>query len=459
MTDNRPRTTFTIGEQERSGTSCSNCGMTYLACNRNIARFGRSCCGPCNDSHHDVEVVESPPAPTTPTPEFHEVRSNANPVVHRTSDEGSQPTTICGVTLPYLVRDPRRWNGYPRRDITDCQTCFPNVVVIDNPVMECTVRSGHVSYPHTHTTDPDPLWGRPGGTPTSPRVLNPDGTETIFAKGQHLTVPNTDSSESTTTERESTMPPTPDVPGDIGDDIYPLNAAKLRGLPNGSVLTIRSRDRGEPRANRIAFGCQEWDYSALAAAHATVEYQQNNRAVVTCDVATSSQQNTFLTIAGRSINLPDVNEYARSITIKELGATDPANALVMEHGFYGCLHHRGEVLILGMGMPRPHGTTQVPLMGRLRQHGAPDAAYGGTVGVPIGLLHASSTQCTPAWPVTGAHTMMFATERRFSAVPASPAQIERADDRFEVATIPGRDIVMCDEHGVVEAPALADMPF
>ena len=332
-----------------------------------------------------------------------------------------------------------------------------HVTTTANPVQECTIPE-HPEWEHTHTVGSN-LSGDPNADSDGfIREVHPvTGDYVLFAKGEHL-IPNSDSLESTTTERESTMPPTYDVPGDIGDDIHPLTAAKLRGLPNGSILTIRSRDRGELRGSSVHFGCQEWTLDALQRAAATIEFQQpHSRIVATCDVPVTTQGD--LVIAGRRIVLSDVNDYARTITIKELGTLDPPNALVMEHGFYGCLHHRGEILILGMGRPRPHGTAQVPLLGRLRQHGAPDAAYGGTIGVPIGLLHASSTQCTPAWPVTGAFTMMFATERRFSAVPASPAQIERADDRFEVTTIAGRDIVMCDERGVVEAPALADMPF
>ena len=244
------------------------------------------------------------------------------------------------------------------------------------------------------------------------------GTEQLFANAAHIATA-TENPVTETTERESTVPE-PRFP--VGTDMYPIDGAKLVDLPIGSVLTIRSRNRGELRGGAIHFGCQSWTLDQLRQARATVEFQPNGGVVVTADVTVIDRGNGLL-VAGQRQGLGDVNEYAASIIVKEVAVVQPDNAVVMEHGFYGCAQHPDHVIIVGMGHASNRGPAR-PLVGMIRKAGGgPELT--GTVGVTEGLRHPSMSECTPVWGSTTAHTMNFASERRYSLVPCTPEQIER----------------------------------
>lgn len=286
----------------------------------------------------------------------------------------------------------------------------------DNPVQACIIHA-HPATVHTHTVGGRPSWGNPSSQPSNViREVHPvSGDYLLFAKGEHL-VPS------------SGQPAVPTGPA-IGTDLYPLQVAGLRTLHPGTVLTIYSRPRGEHRGTRLIFGCKEFEMSDLSAAKATVRYDVSGRITAECDVTLTTEMLRMeaLTVAGKRISMAELSDYASSVIVKEHGAPlPPANSIVMEHGFYGCAHHAGEVIVLGNGHARDHDPTQ-PLLGVMRPVSGSSHALTGTIGVREGMLHTAFRDCTPIYSSTTAHTMRFATERQWSAVPATAAQIERYD--------------------------------
>jgi hypothetical protein len=357
-----------------------------------------------------------------------EVRQNAAHQIHRTDQRvGLGARTLCGQRLPSTVTDPRRWRGSGTPTLTECAACFATPVD-PHPIQRCG-RRYHPDGPHTHTVS-GALYGDPAKSPVHPRVLHPDGEQVIFAKGEHLTDPTVTSCD--TPERENPMTA-------VGTDLHPMSRQALRALPVGTVLTVTSRPAGLMRGTRLHFGCKEFEHLDLIDAHATITYGDPVTASVDVTL-TQGMLTGDLVIARRRVSLGELNEYAASIVVKELGTTPVHNAIVMEHGFYGCETHPAEMFIVGT---QRSGT---PGVGRLRQHDA-DRNFGGTIVVTNGFRHPTSAECVPVGPGTSAHTMGMAP-RQWCIVPTTPEQMARIGDRFEKVTTTSTYVAPCSRDGV-----------
>jgi hypothetical protein len=493
--------------------------------------------------------------PDQPPPEFREVRQNATHTIHRTTEPGLQPTTVCDLTLRHLVRDPRQWSGRTPPTLRECETCFANVVEVDeewqpqagdlvhlsraaaggpreweqdavyvyvgpsstsavefsmllvpdgwpldphrtlpaivddarlrevnglrgwnvlntrlrpaadgaqditeaqamgrarliatrsqslgpaeHPVQECFVRTGHPGYSHTHTVGLNPLWGTPGRARAGRvRELHPDGTEVIFATGANLTT--------TTTERESTMP-------NIGDDILPgITPRVLRDLPDGTTLRLRSKPSGTVDGRAVTFGCKTTPFTALHRTGAKVTFTEEGVRVRVDAVVDDEAVSAF----GHRINTTDLTEWCDSVTVQALAPV--LNALVMEHGFYGCAEHEGEVIFVGNGHENGRGPL-VPLVGKVYPESAGNRRLSGIVGLRAGLRDLHFRDCIPVFGTTTAHTMNLVQTRAWSLVPVTEAQVttirganRRRDAVMAVTT--SEVVVACSEAGTVPEP-------
>ena len=332
--------------------------------------------------------------------------------------------------------------------------------VPDSPSLEHPVRlceqgdsSGHPNTAHTHTTQTNPLWGDPATPNVAGREMWPDGSYVLYVKGTHahLVTP-------TTTERE-TQPVPPEQPYPVGTDIYPITNQHIRALGPGSVVTVLSGSRGVEHGDRIQFGCKDFPHRSLREAQATVRYTPRG---IICEAdITLDGTVDYLTMAGQRISLAELRDYATSVVVKEIVDRPAENALVMEHGFYGCAVHPGEVIFVGNGHPRGREVTG-PLVGKV--YGATDDnnRMTGTVGQGAGLRQSTFLQCTPVLGATTASTMHMTRRRAWALVPATPDQITRVmalrtGARFAVATTTSEQIVACNMDGVPsEAPVAAE---
>lgn len=294
----------------------------------------------------------------------------------------------------------------------------PEVVPSSGQVLLCeqSDASGHPNDPHTHTDGANPLWGDPNGRDSGHRLRHPDGTYVLFAKGPFAP---------TTTEREATpVPETVDAPAlvEVGQELHPLTMQALRDhVPPGSVLTVRSRANGQERGRHVQFGCKSFEHTQLRDARATVTYLDSGAVQASADITTGTSTE-YLTMAGQQISLGELSDYAASVIVKEVAQRVVDNAFVMEHGFYGCATHPGEIIFVGNG--RVRGDT-VPVVGKMHPVGTEDHRLTGTVGQTDGLTNVNFRDCTPIVSGTTATTMNLVSERRWALVPATEAQIAR----------------------------------
>jgi hypothetical protein len=320
--------------------------------------------------------------------------------------------------------------------------------------------SGHPNTPHTHTNGQHPLWGDPTSTDSGTRLRHPDGSYVLFVKGTHAHF-------ATTTESETTPVP-PEQPAHeypVGTDIYPLTNQHIRALGPGSVVTVVSSTRGVEQGNRIQFGCKEFPHTALRDAQATVRYTARG---IVCEAdITIDGTVDYLTMAGQRISLGELRDYATSVIVKEIVERPAENALVMEHGFYGCAVHDNEVIFVGNGHPRGR-TAVAPIVGKLHPMTDDRNRITGTVGQAAGLRQVTFAECTPVPGAATASTMHLVQARSWALVPATDAQIARVramppGRRFSITATTSEVVTACNMDGVpseAPAPAMADAsPF
>lgn len=335
----------------------------------------------------------------------------------------------------------------------------PNPPGLEQGVRLCEMgnESGHPDTPHCHTSGNHPLWGDPTSADSGNRLRHPDNSYVLFAKGAHAPATTPEFPVEMFTESETQ--PVPEHPHPVGTDIYPLSYEKLSTFPRGSVLTVRSRPRGQLANNYLQFGCQSWRLETLAREHATVEFTTTG-VVVTADVTTNTNFEE-VTAAGNRINLGEFNNYAASVIVKEIAVVPVMNALVMEHGFYGCAVHPGEVIFVGNGHPGNREPV-APVVGKVHPVNAESNRMTGTVGQTAGLRQTTFVDCTPVVSPTTATTMHLVRSRSWALVPATPEQITRMQAlpryRCALAATTSDVVVACSSEGVPSAAPAEAVP-